>query len=213
VHGPGELRDRLPAVALKLGEESAIDGVSLEWRIHGHGAILAWKSRRAGADAVDHLFRSRFDLPTVVSMTMTSTISEAAQHFAAKLRFETDPSDVRAAQLAGERFALIDSRGEAAWAQGRIAGALHLPTASIAERAADVVPQGMPVVVYCWGPGCNGSTRAALAFTLLGYEVREMIGGFEYWAREGLPVEDDNGPVVRAADPLTAPVDSVSCAC
>jgi len=71
----------------------------------------------------------------------------------------------------------------------------------------------MPVVVYCWGPGCNGSTRAALAFSLLGYEVREMIGGFEYWAREGLPVEDDNGPVVRAADPLTAPVDSVSCAC
>jgi len=146
-------------------------------------------------------------------MTMTSTISEAAQHFAAKLRFETDPSDVRAAQLAGERFALIDSRGDAAWAQGRISGALHLPTASIAERAADVVPQGMPVVVYCWGPGCNGSTRAALAFSLLGYEVREMIGGFEYWAREGLPVEDDNGPVVRAADPLTAPVDSVSCAC
>ena len=146
-------------------------------------------------------------------MTMTSTISEAAQHFAAKLRFETDPSDVRAAQLAGERFALIDSRGDAAWAQGRIAGARHLPTASIAERAADVVPQGMPVVVYCWGPGCNGSTRAALAFSLLGYEVREMIGGFEYWAREGLPVEDDNGPVVRAADPLTAPVDSVSCAC
>lgn len=143
----------------------------------------------------------------------TTAISEAAQHFAVKLRYETDPSDVRAAQLAGEDFVLIDSRGEAAWRQGRITGALHLPTASIPERAAELVPAGRPVVVYCWGPGCNGATRAALAFSLLGYDVRELIGGFEYWAREGLPVEDDNGPVVRVADPLTAPVDAVSCAC
>lgn len=143
----------------------------------------------------------------------TTPLSAAAQHFAAKLRFETDPSDVKAAQDAGERFVLVDSRGEEAWRQGRIPGAVHLPTAAIAERAGDLIPPGLPIVVYCWGPGCNGSTRAALAFSLLGYEVRELIGGFEYWAREGLPVEDDSGPVARAADPLTAPVDGVSCAC
>ncbi len=144
---------------------------------------------------------------------MTTTTSEAASHFAAKLRFETDPSDVRAAQEAGERFVLIDSRGEAAWRQGRIVGAVHLATAEIAERGLATIPLDVPVVTYCWGPGCNGSTRAALAFSLLGYEVREMIGGFEYWAREGLPVEDDHGEVVRAADPLTAPADGASCAC
>ncbi|MFF2050858.1 rhodanese-like domain-containing protein [Leifsonia sp. NPDC058194] len=139
--------------------------------------------------------------------------TDSSRHFAAKLRFETDPSDVRAAQQAGDGFVLVDSRGEAAWRQGRASGAVHLPTAQIAERAATVVPAGTPVVVYCWGPGCNGSTKAALAFSLLGYDVREMIGGFEYWAREGLPVEDDHGVITRAADPLTAPVDGVSCAC
>jgi rhodanese-related sulfurtransferase len=140
-------------------------------------------------------------------------ITEASRHFAAKLRFETDPSDVRSAQKAGDPFILIDTRGEAAWRQGRAIGAIHLPTAEIGDRAAQVVPAGTPVVVYCWGPGCNGSTKAALAFSMQGYEVREMIGGFEYWAREGLPVEDDLGEVTRAADPLTAPVDGVSCAC
>lgn len=139
--------------------------------------------------------------------------SDATRHFAAKLRFETDPSDVRAAQLAGETFALIDTRGEGAWRQGRAAGAVHLPTAEIAEQAGALVPAGTPVVVYCWGPGCNGSTKAALAFSLQGYEVREMIGGFEYWAREGLPIEDEHGEITRAPDPLTAPVDGVSCAC
>jgi rhodanese-related sulfurtransferase len=143
---------------------------------------------------------------------MTNT-TDATSHFAAKLRFETDPADVRAAQLAGERFVLVDTRGESAWRQGRAVGAVHMPTAEIPERAAESVTPGTPVVVYCWGPGCNGSTKAALAFSLLGYEVREMIGGFEYWAREGLPVEDEGGPVARTVDPLTAPVDGVSCAC
>lgn len=144
---------------------------------------------------------------------MITTTPEAARHFAAKLRFETDPSDVKAALDAGERFVLVDSRGLAAWKQGRVAGAVHLPTAEIADRALALFPLDTPVVTYCWGPGCNGSTRAALAFSLLGYEVREMIGGFEYWAREGLPIEDDDGAVVRRPDPLTAPVDAVNCAC
>lgn len=140
-------------------------------------------------------------------------MTDAVAHFAARLRFETDPSDVRADQLAGERFVLVDSRGDAAWRQGRAVGAVHLPTARIAAEAAAFVPSGVPVVVYCWGPGCNGATRAALAFARLGYEVREMLGGFEYWAREGLPVETDDGPLVRAADPLAAPVASVVCDC
>lgn len=146
---------------------------------------------------------------------MTITAAEAASHFARKLEFETDPSDVRAARDAGERFVLVDSRGEAAWAQARIPGAVHLPTAQIRDRASALIPEGTPVVVYCWGPGCNGSTRAALEFSLLGYPVKEMIGGFEYWAREGLGIENDNGPVERRTDELTAPVavDAIACDC
>jgi 3-mercaptopyruvate sulfurtransferase SseA len=69
------------------------------------------------------------------------------------------------------------------------------------------------VVTYCWGPGCDGATRAALALTLLGFEVQEMIGGFEYWSREGLPVSTAGGTIARAADPLTAPVSSPACDC
>ena len=140
-------------------------------------------------------------------------MNDAVAHFAARLRFETDPSDVRAAQLAGDRFVLVDSRGDAAWRQGRATGAVHLPTARITAEAARTIPADVPVVVYCWGPGCNGGTKAALAFAQAGYAVREMLGGFEYWAREGMPVETDDGPLVRAADPLTAPVDAIACAC
>ncbi|MTD14726.1 rhodanese-like domain-containing protein [Nakamurella sp. YIM 132087] len=140
--------------------------------------------------------------------------SAAVPYFRAKLDFETDASDVAAALRSGTPgFVLVDSRGVAAWAQGHIPGAVHLPTAEIASRAADLIPAGTPVVTYCWGPGCNGGTRAALAFALLGHPVKEMIGGFEYWAREGMPVETASGIAAGAVDPLTAPRSTVTCDC
>ena len=149
---------------------------------------------------------------TTTDTTATATTA-AIEHFAAKLRYETDPSDVAAAQSAAERFVLVDTRGHAAWHQGRAVGAVHMPTAEIVGRAASEIPIDTPVVVYCWGPGCNGATKAALQFSRLGYEVRELIGGFEYWAREGLAVVDDSGPVVREIDELTSPRNTIDCDC
>lgn len=138
----------------------------------------------------------------------------AMDHFRAKLAYETDVSDVHAALAqADPGFVVVDSRSEEAWDQGHVPGALHLPTAEIAERAAALIPGGARVVTYCWGPGCNGATRAALEFARLGYGVREMIGGFEYWVREGLAYDTALGPRVPAPDPLTAPVGAASCAC
>lgn len=141
------------------------------------------------------------------------TAADRIAHFAGKLAFETDPSDVHADLESGARCVLVDSRGDQAWNQGHIVGAMHLPTAQIVERAASEIPIDMPVVVYCWGPGCNGSTRAALAFSLMGYQVKEMIGGYEYWAREGYPIESGTGRIDHPLDPLTAPIGAITCDC
>ncbi len=127
----------------------------------------------------------------------------AATAFAARLALQTDPADVHAALAAGDPgFVLVDSRADAAWKQGHIPGAVHLPTAAIAARAPAELDRGTPVVTYCWGPGCNGATRAARELALLGYRVKEMIGGIEYWIREGHPVENDAGIVARPVDGL-----------
>lgn len=127
-------------------------------------------------------------------------MTSALDYFTAKLALETDASDVYAAQKNGDRFVLVDVRGPEAWAQGRIVGAVHMPHQEIAARAADELDPDVPVVVYCWSPGCNGGAKGALAFARLGYSVREMIGGYEYWIREGQPVENDNGPLPRVFD-------------
>ena len=70
-----------------------------------------------------------------------------------------------------------------------------------AIRAAEFDP-AVPVVVYCWSPGCNAGAKGAVEFAKRGFSVREMIGGYEYWAREGLPVEGEDGPLPRVFDPL-----------
>ncbi|MGJ0388617.1 rhodanese-like domain-containing protein [Microbacterium sp. CGR1] len=128
---------------------------------------------------------------------------DRADYYAAKLAYETDASDVHAALKAGEEIVVIDVRSDEAWAQGRVAGAIHMHYSEIATRAPAVIPSDAAVVVYCWSPGCNAGAKGAREFAALGYEVREMIGGFEYWVREGYPVEDADGVHHRPVDPLT----------
>ncbi|MFB8028748.1 rhodanese-like domain-containing protein [Streptomyces sp. NPDC056465] len=139
----------------------------------------------------------------------------AAAYFAASLAFHADVSDVAAALEAGgdPGFVVLDSRSTESWDQGHVPGAVHLPTALIAEQAARLLDPGVPVITYCWGPGCNGATRAALALAELGYPVKEMLGGFEYWVREGFAFETWEGPERRTADPLTAPAGGEDCGC
>jgi rhodanese-related sulfurtransferase len=112
----------------------------------------------------------------------------AATHFAARLSVETDVADVAAQLKAGRPgLVLVDVRSREAWDEGHVPEAVHLPWREIASRAPDVVPRDALVVAYCLGPGCNGATKGALEFARLGYRVKEMIGGYEYWVREGWP--------------------------
>lgn len=152
---------------------------------------------------------------TTETTEMTETTA-AVEHFAGKLAYETDVSDVQAALAGGQPgFVLVDSRSRESWDQGHVPGAIHLPTREIERRAGELIPAGTAVVTYCWGPGCNGATRAALEFARLGYPVREMIGGFEYWVREGFGYETAaSGIREQDADPLTAPVRAgAACGC
>ena len=155
------------------------------------------------------------DLTTATLTTATLDPALAVVELERRLALGTDPSDVHAALESGAAgLVVVDSRSEQAWAQGHVPGALHLPTALIASRATDLVPTGTVVVTYCWGPGCNGATRAALAFARLGFAVREMWGGIEYWTREGFGVEVDGVVTAGAPDPLTAPLGrGAACGC
>jgi rhodanese-related sulfurtransferase len=209
----GQLRVAGPAVALQLGEQQRIGTVESSRGIHHHHANLPLFHRSNRSLAVGGPCQAAPVHRSVVVMTLNAVLAMppaapavAAAVFAARLALQTDVADVHSALALPEPgFVLIDSRADAAWHQGHIPGAVHLPTALVAGRAATLLELTVPVVTYCWGPGCNGATRAALALSLAGYGVKEMIGGVEYWIREGLPLRTPQGEVTTPVDPLVAP--------
>ena len=114
---------------------------------------------------------------------------EAQEFFESKLRYETDPADVYAdIEKDKTGFVLLDARSWAAYREKHVVGAISMPHSSIDRTRLEPYPADTLFVVYCWGPGCNGSSKAALKLARLGYRVKEMIGGIEYWEREGLPL-------------------------
>lgn len=114
----------------------------------------------------------------------------AERHFLAKLAFETDPADVHLDLERGHPgMVVVDTRSPDAFTRCRIPGAINLPTRTISPETTASLPRDKVIVTYCWGPGCNGSTRAAAKLAALGFRVKEMIGGIGYWRKEGLPVE------------------------
>lgn len=112
--------------------------------------------------------------------------TDAAAHFSARLAYETDPADVHA-DLAKHRsdFVLVDARSPEDYAAGHLPGAVNLPVRRITADSTLDLPRDVVYVTYCWGPGCNGSTKAAARLAALGFQVKEMIGGVEWWLRDG----------------------------
>lgn len=116
----------------------------------------------------------------------------AQAHFAQKLSCETDPSDVYAdIQNKKNDFTFVDVRSPKVYKQAHAQGAINIPHINMTEEEMAVFPKNRIFVVYCWGPGCNGATKAAFKLSGLGFLVKEMIGGIEYWKREGYPIDNN----------------------
>lgn len=114
----------------------------------------------------------------------------ARQHFLAKLSVETDAADLKIDLERGARgIVVLDVRSAEAYARRHIPGALSLPGRTITAETTAHLSKDDVLVTYCWSPGCNGSTKAAAALAGLGFKVKELIGGIEYWVKEGFPTE------------------------
>jgi rhodanese-related sulfurtransferase len=92
----------------------------------------------------------------------------------------------------GAEIELVDVREPYEFDAGRIAGARHVELGQLAARAAELQTT-RPIVFYC-RLGAR-SAMAADAFRRAGYDAWSMAGGLEAWAREGLPLEPEDGTV------------------
>jgi len=124
---------------------------------------------------------------STVSRPPAADSARALKHFERLLKFETDCWDVQHA-ITNKRmdFVLLDVRGEELFANGHIDGAVSLPHPRInADTLREEYPLDTLFVVYCAGPHCNGTEKAAIRLAKLGRPVKKMIGGITGWLDEG----------------------------
>jgi len=125
-------------------------------------------------------------MSSVVSRPKAASSEKALAHFQALLAFETDCWDVHHAICNNRKdFVLLDVRGEELYERGHIQESVNLPHTRINEENLEKYEADTLFVVYCAGPHCNGTEKAAIRLAKLNRPVKKMIGGVTGWIDEG----------------------------
>ena len=114
-------------------------------------------------------------------------MNDRIQHYADKLKYETDSWDLNEAIQNDERVVVIDARSPEAFAEAHIPGAISFPHRTMNEDSTANLDRDALYVTYCDGIGCNASTKGALNMARLGFRVKELMGGLDWWKRDGYP--------------------------
>ncbi|WP_438433689.1 rhodanese-like domain-containing protein [Gorillibacterium sp. sgz500922] len=131
---------------------------------------------------------------SLVLETPAASPEQTHRHYLNKLSVETDVADVSYDMQHGlNDFRLIDVRSDKAYEECHIPGAINLPANRISAETTAAFSKNQVIVVYCWGPACNGGAKGAARLSGLGFQVKEMLGGIEYWRKEGNEVEGTLG--------------------
>ncbi len=115
-------------------------------------------------------------------------MNEQAKYYEAKLEYEIDSWDLKSALDGGERIVVVDARSLESFCRGHVPGATNIPHRTMSVETTAHIEESALVVVYCDGIGCNASTKGALKMLNLGFRVKELIGGLDWWQRDGHPV-------------------------
>jgi len=111
-------------------------------------------------------------------------------HYANKLAYEVDSWDLSVAITTGGGVVVVDARSPEAFAHEHIPGAINIPHRTMSTDTVAALDRHALIVTYCDGIGCNASTKGALNMTRLGFRVKELIGGLDWWKRDGHPTSN-----------------------
>lgn len=102
-----------------------------------------------------------------------------------KLSHETDSADLFTALQHDDKVQVIDTRNQQAYAQEHIPGALNIWYKEMTAVNIQHLDKSYLYITYCDGIGCNASTKGALKMCQFGFQVKELLGGLDWWKRDG----------------------------
>ncbi|MCH6258153.1 rhodanese-like domain-containing protein [Puniceicoccaceae bacterium K14] len=120
-------------------------------------------------------------------------MNDQIKHYQDKLRYEIDSWDLYSSKDQGQPITVIDARAKDAFKASHIPGAINLPHREMSETTTSNLSKEILYVTYCDGIGCNASTKGALKMSELGFQVKELMGGLDWWIRDGYATEGQNG--------------------
>lgn len=113
------------------------------------------------------------------------SVIEQLAYYQKKLAYETDSWDLYLAIKNGENVIVIDGRSKDAYQREHIPGAINAPHREICFNNTAGLDKSKVYICYCDGIGCNASTKTAMRLLTLGFQVKELIGGLDWWKRDG----------------------------
>ena len=116
-------------------------------------------------------------------------MNDQISFYKAKLEYEIDSWDLNDSLNRGENIKVIDARSHEAYQAEHIPHSINIPHRLMTVESTSMLDQNTIYVTYCDGIGCNASTKGAYNMAKLGFKVKELMGGIDWWKRDGYGTE------------------------
>lgn len=124
------------------------------------------------------------------------------QFYENKLAYEMDSADLFDVLEHTTNYVVVDARQSFGFEKEHIPTAINLPHREMNKETTQNLDKSKIYVCYCDGIGCNASTKGALKMAQLGFKVKELMGGIEWWKFDGYATEGNKptkGSLVKCA--------------
>ena len=113
----------------------------------------------------------------------------AIKFFEEKIKYEIDPYTVRnIIDAKDNKYVVVDVRDKDAYKAGHVPTAINVPSRELDENISKLLKNKI-LILYCYHVVCFAAPKIALKLAKKGYDVMEMVGGFDEWQKHGHPVE------------------------
>ncbi|WP_217704349.1 rhodanese-like domain-containing protein [Aquimarina sp. TRL1] len=116
-------------------------------------------------------------------------MKEQIKYYQDKLAYEIDAADLFLAIENKDNIIIIDTRKASGYTQEHLPNSINIPHAEMNEITTRHLDKKTTYICYCDGIGCNASTKGALKMAQLGFAVKELLGGIEWWKFDGYATE------------------------
>ena len=118
-------------------------------------------------------------------------MEEQINFYQQKLEFEIDSWDLYESINRGDNITVIDARSSESYNIEHIPNSINLPHREMSVEKLNGLDKSKLYVTYCDGIGCNASTKGAFNMAKFGFKVKELIGGLDWWKRDGYQTDGE----------------------